>query len=188
MSVIANEKKRANELQQENDARILKELEAVETYLALAIKEYNKKKTKAHANAVKYYEDQRDNILRRLQGEGKRKSRRRKVINIDTKTMKKKEASLPTVSAEERRRRSNINGYPRVKNEAKLDYATSKALNRLYNLDNLRFEEEKLEDEIKELEQEMQLLRMKLDNANTRLSRVKEILQKKIAKRNNIIF
>ena len=188
MSVIVNEKKRANELQQENDARILKELEAAENYLALAIKEYKKKKTKAHADAVKCCEDQRDNILRLLQGEGKRKCRRRKVINIDTETMKKKEASLPIVSTEERRRRSNIDGYQSDINEAKLDYATRKALDRLYNLDNLRFEEEKLEDEIEELEQEMQLLRMKLDNANTRLSRVKEILQKKIAKKNNIIF
>lgn len=182
MSVIAKE------LQQENEVRILKELEQVENQLGLAKEKYNEKGTKANAAAVKYYEEKRDNILRRLQGGGRRQSRRRRVINIDRKTMKDKEANLPTISTKERQRRSEVNNNPIIKSEVEIDVATSKALNRLYNIDNLILVKEELEDEIEELEQEMQLLRIKKDNASRRLKKVTESLRKNIAKKNNMAF
>lgn len=182
MSVVAKE------LQKENEARILKELEQVETQLGLAKGKYNEKGTKANAAAVKYYEEKRDNILRRLQGGGRRQSRRRRVINIDRKTMKDKEANLPTISAKERQRRSGNDNDVTVKSEVELDNATSKALNRLYNIDNLTWLKQELEDEVEELEQEMQLLRIKKDNAKGRLKKVTESLKKNIAKKNSMMF
>ena len=71
MSVVAKE------LQEEQDAHIMRELQNVEEKLDQAEDAYEDRRTKTHAAAVKRYKAERDNILRRLGGGAIYNSRRR---------------------------------------------------------------------------------------------------------------
>ena len=70
MSVVAKE------LQEEQDAHIMRELQNVEEKLDQAEDAYEDRRTKTHAAAVKRYKAERDNILRRLGGGATYNSRR----------------------------------------------------------------------------------------------------------------
>ena len=143
---------------------ILKELEEVEERLNRAQSIIEKKKLK----------QQQYDLMRELQNVSfKKRDTKRRITNVNKRTMYNKEADLPRISEQER---ENYSKEPVEKSETSMDKATKRVLRKLHNIDvkeqrlqEIDFELQKLEKKKKDLVKEKENLEKRIHTSEKKM-------------------